>query len=277
MEYEAEFVILKNLLFELIESQNGRSIEPGQEWLNDAQILSIKLFRHLASMQNVANGATMEARNNLVVPYIDHASVKVIARAALETYLVFFYIYGTDERTVALFRHNTWHLGGLIDRQKYSVFSGEAREVAAQEAEVIERLKAAIEQSPHFLEYTQKQRQELLVGYWRVGSGWSDLAIRAGFHERYFRNIYNYLCGYSHSSYASALQVGQALSFDDQEMLTRATISIGVVIMAHFAFTYPCIFADAGDVLATNPEGKTIAEMWRFGREEMAHIYDEQT
>ena len=275
MEYEVEFVILKNLLVELIESQSGRNIDLGQEWLNDAQVLSIKLFRHLASMQKVANGATMGARNNLAAPYIDHASVKVIARAALETYLVFSYIYGADERTVSLFRHNTWHLGGLIDRQKYSVIGGEARKVAAQEAEIIERLKAVIEQSPHFLEYSQKQRLELLAGYWRVGSGWSDLAIQAGFHEGYFRNIYNYLCGYSHSSYASALQIGQAQSFEDQKMLTRATISIGVVIMAHFAFTYPCIFADAGDVLATNPEGRTIAEKWRFGREDMAHLFGE--
>ena len=275
MDYEADFVILKNLIVELIESQSGKDIEPGQEWLKDAQVLAIKIFRHLSSMQNLANGATMEVRNSLAVPYIDHASVKVIARAALETYLVFFYIYGTDDRTVSLFRHNTWHLGGLIDRQKYSVFGGEAQEMAAQEMEIIERLKPEIEQSPHFLEYSQKQRQELLSGYWRVGSGWSDLATQAGFHEGYFRNIYNYLCGYSHSSYASALQVGQAQSFEDQGMLTRATISIGAVIMAHFAFTYPCLFADAGHVLATNAEGRALAEMWRFGREDMAHIYGE--
>ena len=273
MEYEVEFAILKHLLVELIESQSGRNIEPGQEWLNDAQVLSIKLYRHLDSMQNVANGTTMQVRDNPVIPYIDHASVKVMARAALETYLVFFYIYGTDDRAVSLFRHHIWHLGGLMDRQKYSVLGEEAREVAAEEAAIIERLKTRVEQSPHFLEYSPNQQRELLGGHWRVGSGWSDLATQAGFHEGYFRNIYNYLCGYSHSSYASVLQVGQAQSLEDQQMLSRATISIGVVIMAHFAFTCPTIFPGAEDVLATYQEGRAIAEMWRFGREDMVHMY----
>lgn len=277
MRYEEEFVTLIDLMVELIESKSGRDIEPGQEWLNDAQVLSVKLFRHLASMQNLAHGPMLETLDDQVVPYIDHASIKVIARVVLETYLVFFYIFGTDDRTVSLFRHMTWKLGGLTDRQKYRVIGNEEQDVMAQEGIVIERLKADIGQSRHFLTYTQRQRQRLLDGNWRVGSSWSDLATQAGFHEGYFRNIYNYLCGYSHSSYASALQVGQAQSIEAQLMLTQTTISIGVVMMAHFAFTYPRIFADAEDVLTANPESKAIAEMWRFGSEDMAHIYGEQT
>ena len=275
MEYEEEFVRLIDLYVELVESQNGLDIEPGKEWLNDAQVLSIKLFRHLASMQMLGHGATMEMRGGLKVPYVDHASVKVVARAALETYLVFFYIYGSGDASVSSFRHATWHLGGLVDRQKYNVFGEGAQEVVEQEAQAIERLKAEIRQSEQYLAYSGRQRQQLLAGNWRVGGGWSDLASQAGFHEGYFKNIYNYLCGYSHSSYASALQVGQAQSIEEQVMLTRATIGVGVVIMAHFSFTYASIFANAEDVLRRNPESMTIAESWRFGREEMARIYGE--
>ena len=275
MEHDETYAILMDLFVELVESQNGREIEPGQEWLNDAQVLSVKLYRHLASMQILSRGAIMRIRDGRVASYVDHSSVKVIARAALETYLVFFYIYGTDDRSISLFRHMTWHLGGLTDRQAYRVISEEARDIAAQEREVIERLKAEIERSEHYLTYSLKQRRAFLTGNWRVGSAWTDLATQAGIHEGYFRNIYNYLCGYSHSSYASALQVRQAESIEHRTMLTGATIGIGLVIMAHFSFVYPSVFPESADILTRNPQSKAVAETWQFGREDMIHIYGE--
>ena len=274
MKHEKEYVTLINLVFELIESQSDRNIPAGQEWLNDAQVLSIKLFRHLASMQNLAKNTTLLMRNNVVATCVDHASVKVVARAALETYLVFFYIYGTDDRSMSFLRHMTWRLGGLIDRQKYTTVGEEAEKVVAQESNAIARLITRIEQTEQFFDYSKGQREQLLAGKWRVGKSWRDLANDAGFHEEYFSTIYNYLCGYSHSSYASALQVGQARELDDQMMLARTTISIGLVIMAHFAFTYPTIFHDAGIVLENNAESTALAQTWRFGREDMAEIYE---
>ena len=51
-------------------------------------------------------------------------------------------------------------------------------------------------------------------------------------------------------------------------------MSIGVVIMAHFAFMYSSAFSSAGLVLLANAEAKRVAEKWRFGPEDMAAIYD---
>ena len=65
--------------------------------------------------------------------FVDHASVKVIARAALETYLVFFYLYGNSDRSLSEFRHKTWRLGGLADRQKYHTSTEQGREVLARD------------------------------------------------------------------------------------------------------------------------------------------------
>ena len=273
MRYEAEYSTLMDLFFQLVESQNGRDLEAGQEWRNDAQVLAVKLFRHLASMRYLAGGATVRAPDDQEIPFVDHASVHVLARAALETYLVFFYIFGTNDLELSHFRHKTWHLGGLMDRQRYNVFSDEAREICALERNVIERLKSEIEESAHFHEFSRRQRHDLLAGNWRVGSAWRDLGVQAGFHEAYFRNIFNYLCGHSHSSYASTLQLGQAQTLEDQVMLTESTISIGVVIMAHFSFTYPRVFSDADPVLASNPASRAMAALWRFGHEDMIHIF----
>jgi hypothetical protein len=85
-----DYNVLIGLMIRLVESQAGKPITKGKGWLNDSQTLSIKLFRHLVSMPCLATGATIEQNSIPTLCHIDHSSIKVIARAALETYLVFF-------------------------------------------------------------------------------------------------------------------------------------------------------------------------------------------
>ncbi|MCH9050782.1 MAG: hypothetical protein IIA72_06835 [Proteobacteria bacterium] len=273
MFYDADYSTLLDLFIRLVDSQARRKIKPGDGWLIDAEVLAKKLFRHLVSMQTLAAGATVECDGVPTVFFVDHASVKVVARAALETYLVFFYLYGNSDRSLCEFRHKTWHLGGLADRQQFYSSTSQAREVLTREKKKLEELKSEIETSPQIRSYKNKQRKKLLEGEWRIGSGWADLGSNAGFHEKYFKNIYGYLCGYSHSSYLSALQIGQAQSIKDQKMLTQPILEIGVVLMAHFAFSYSNVFSTANAVLSANPSAKRVAEKWRFGPEDMAAIY----
>jgi hypothetical protein len=214
-------------------------------------------------MQTLAAVATVEQNNPPSLRFVDHASVKVLARATLETYLVFFYLYGGGDRTLSEFRHKTWRLGGLTDRQQFHASTDEHRAVLDSEKQKIVVLKSEIESSPHIQVFTMKQRAKLLEGEWRTGKGWSELSTNAG-----------YLCGYSHSSYISALQVGQAQSIQDQQMLTQSILDIGIVIMAHFAFSYTGTFSSAGAVLSANPDAKRVAEKWRSGSEDMAAAYD---
>lgn len=273
-DQDRDYSTLLDLFMQLVQSQADRKIFAGDAWLNDAQVLARKLFGHLVSMQTIAAGATVDHGDMPAHFFIDHASVKVVVRAALETYLVFFYLYGSEDRSLSEFRHKTWKLAGLTDRQKFSVSMVQHREVLVRERESIEQLKRQIESSPHIAGYMTKQRSKLLEGDWRAGNGWVDLGRSAGFHEKYFRNIYGYLCGYSHASYLSALQVGQAESIDDQKMLTDCILGVGVVLMAHFAFSYSMTFPSAGDILTANPSAKAVAEKWQFGAEGMSEIYD---
>ena len=275
MRLQVEYLTLLELLHQLIESQSNGNIEPGNEWLNDAHVLSIKLYNHLTSMQILAQEASSKNDSGAQTNYIDHASVQVVSRAALETYLVFFYIFGTTNHSLSQFRHKTWHLAGLTDRQKYGAISEEARLKMAEEREVILRLKAEINQSEHLESFSKPQRRQLLGGYWRIGNSWKDLGENAGFHGQYFENIYNYFCGYSHSSYASVLQVRDARSRDDQQMLTGASLGVGLILMAHFVFAYARLFPKVNEVISSKPEASKLAEIFRFRPEDMANTYGE--
>lgn len=267
------YTVLLDIMVRLVESQSGQQIASGEEWRNDAQTLALKLYRHLVSMHNLSEGATVNCSNGLQLHHIDHASIIVIARAALETYLVWHYLYGQPERKLSRFRYLTWRLGGLMDRQMLLPVSQTAMEVQAKELVEIEALRAEIETFSQFQEFTQKQKRKLLAGDWKIALGTSDLALAAGFHGSYFSNVYGYLCGYSHASYISALQVGQAKTLEDQLALTRTIMGIGVVTLAHFVCAYPQQFLAAHSVLDADPKAKLIAERWAFRAEDMADTY----
>ena len=232
----------------------------------------MKLFRHLASMQTLANVVTVETIHG-AASSIDHSSIKVLCRAALETYLVFFYIYGAKDKSLSQFRHMTWRLGGLVDRQGFHAFSLESQQKLTSESAVITKLQNEILASPWLQEYTEKQQPKLLAGDWRHAKSWHTIGIDAGFHKKYFGNVYSYLCGYSHSSYLSALQVGQANSLSEQHQLAQTILSIGGVVMSYFAFTYSELFDAAKAVLRLDPASAGVADKWRLGHSEMAQAY----
>ena len=274
MSYDADYSTLLSLFMRLVDSQAGEKLGPEDAWLNDAQVLAKKLFGHLVSMQSIASVTKVDNSENQTIVFVDHPSVKVVGRAALETYLVFYYLYGNQDFSLSKFRHNTWHLAGLIDRQNHRISTLEGFETQAREKGSIEEIKEEIQTSSHFLKYTKKQRKGLLQSNWRLGISWVGIGMSAGFHEKYFRNIYSYFCGYAHSSYSSALQVREACSVKDQQMITQPILGIGVVLVAHFAFAYSSVFKQAEAVLPADRLAQGVAEKWRFGQEDMAEIYD---
>lgn len=274
MTYAPDSSTLLNLFHRLVESQAGKKIGQEDQWLNDAQVLAVKLFRHISSMQTLACGAIDPVSGSAA--FIDNSSIKVICRAALETYLVFYYLYGTKDDSLSKFRHLAWVLGGLQDRQKFHVSTQENRQLLLDERAQIEALQKEVSASPWFQQYSTKQQNKLLAGDWRIGKHWHDLAADAGFHEKYFNNIYSYLCGYSHSSYLSALQVGQARTLEVQHQLTQAILGIGVVLMSHFAFSYTELFKGAKIELDADPLAVVIAKKWHSSHEEMAKYFAPQ-
>ena len=272
MRLQADYLTLMELLFQLIEFRSGGNIEPENEWLNDAQALSIKLYDHLTSILRLAQGGSIDTSSTLQTNYIDHASVQVVTRAALESYLVFFFIYGKNNKSLSQFRHKIWRLAGLMDRQKYGGLDERGRAIIAQESEVIQQLRFEITQSEHLKRFSIKQRRQLLEGRWQVGSKWKDLAEQAGFHGQYFENKYNYFCGYSHSSYASVLQVNAARSPEAQQILTNGSLGVGLILMAHFSHNYTRLFPKVNPVIVYNEEAINLAETYRFDREDMAKL-----
>jgi hypothetical protein len=264
---------LLGLMMRLVDSQAGKNIQPSEVWRNDAQTLALKLFKHLVSMHNLAEGATIQHPDGTSLMHIDHGSIIVLARAALETYLVWHYLYGQPANSNGRYRHLTWKLGGLMDRQGLHTLTQEGLDVQAKELIQVESLREEIRTFEEFQALSQRQQNKLLAGDWKIVLGTADLAVAAGFHGTYFKNVYSFLCGYSHASYISALQIAQAKTLEDQATMTRTIMGIGVVTMAHFSCSYPKQFPTAQAVLDADVQVKTIADRWALMAEDMDTTY----
>lgn len=88
-----EFTKLKEIFGRLIEAQSGIRLEPGEGWKNHAQILLIKIFRHLESIETIFEGVQTSIGKKTFPHYVDHASIAVLARTAFETYMMFHFIF----------------------------------------------------------------------------------------------------------------------------------------------------------------------------------------
>lgn len=273
MDYSELYNKLASLLVEVIESQQGEKLKRDQH-LYYAESLAVKMFRHLASMRQLADGLTVTFPRTKF-SHVDHSSVMLLARASVETYLTFFYVFidpATENQQK--FRFKAWMLAGLMDRQKIHTNTKEGNEVKKSEARMIKALKNDLPNFDSFIKLDEKERKMILNGNWRMRNSWGNLATVAGFNDTYFKNIYGYMCGYAHSSYISVLQVSQAKSIDEQIKLSNIMLSVGVVLMSHFIFSYASLFKNAEIALDNNPEIKKLAETWRLGEDDMRHIYD---
>jgi len=269
---ESDYAQLLELLLPMVDAPAGLTIASGQEWQNDRQTLAKKLAYHLATIQAIRAGSTLRI-GEAVSSFIDHGSITVLTRAALETFIVFAYLFGGVDMETCRFRHMTWKLGGLMDRQRRIAITDAGRMTLASERPQVAALLLDVESHGVFSTLSKGQQKAIVKkGDWRTGRGWAELAIEAGFNERYFRNIYDYLCDYSHSSYAAALQVGQARTMEVQAEMSRSMLGVMNLTMARFIDIYARLFDSANQVRERSP-AKGVADKWNFRPDRFDEIY----
>ena len=264
MDEQTEYKKLTTLLYEVVDSKRGMKLAENDKWLFDAETLAVKLFYHLASMLHLSFGTPLSKFSDRLLSFFDHASINVLARVAFETYFTFFFIYcdgdsSVDERK---FRHLLWKLSAPLDRQDFKVVSEEGSKKLALEKEFIAKILSELQNNKCFLALETNLRKKAKKGDWRLGKSWADLAEIAGFDKGVFRNVYKYLCSYAHAGGLSGLQIGQAISKQDQKELSTISIQFGLLLMSHFLFSYTSLFPETKSILEGDEEGYMLANKW---------------
>lgn len=269
---EQRYAGFLQLAMAMVDAQAGMPVPDGCGWQVDRQALVKQFTFHLHAIHALSAGSTLVIRGARA-QYLDHGSIKVLARAAVEAYIVFAYIFGDTRDDVNRYRHLTWVFGGLMDRQKHTATLEESRQKQATERVQVDQIRSEIERDPLFLQLAEKSRKVLMKkADWSMGLQWHELAVAVGFNEQYFRNMYSYLCGYSHSSYAAALQVRDARSYEVQHQLAKSILGMLVTVMAHFLTRYAAMFESAARLLSESPERHWV-ERFRFTAADLEAFY----
>ena len=235
---------------------------PDMVWLTYTQPLAAKLFQHLGSLFYLTRGTNLPKLADTNIGYIDYPSVTVLARAAFETFLTFHYIFvAPSTMEEKRFRYKIWEIGGLRDRQRFTLFTEEGIEKQQSEKKQLEHLLKEIKTTSFYNQLDNRLQKETRRGNWKYKKSWADLAEIAGFDRIYFNNVYCYLCSYAHTSNLSVLQIGQATNRNIQSKFAETWLGLGLILMGRFIFSYVSIYPKASSVLTAFPDAARTAKI----------------
>lgn len=264
IDYKKDLNILLNYFIEIANSIKGEKIN-GSKGIEFAEPIAKKTFSHISSLYSLSKGVKMILKDNSHIEFIDHSSITVLLRAALESYLTFNHLYiAPMDNSEKTFRFHCWDLAGFIERKDFKTESDWAKKRKENEIKLILEKKEIIKDHELFLELTPKQQTQLLEkGKWKINKSWSDLAIGANLDKGFFSDLYSFLCGYAHTGRLSTLQIKQAKTLSEQHEMVKSLIGFSLVILSKQIYDYAKVIPSVFPALNSNKEGKTVSETWK--------------
>jgi len=259
-EREAELIRLLQLLIKVVEINTGKPIPNNDKRLFDAEGLAIKYFTHALSFLQLYRGTTIP---ELKANFFDPSSANVVARAALESFLVFHDIFlstnAPDEKDL---KHTAWVLYGLLERSKSPGFSPEAKKVIIESREKAESLRNKLKNNPVFCALSEESKKKILKGReWRLHT-WREMTVAAGLSEIHANTFYKFLCGHAHASNISVTQIHQAQTAQDQRSICGATLNVMNISTANMIFAYAEVFPESRRILESEANAAERARFW---------------
>jgi hypothetical protein len=203
-----------------------------------------KYLQHFLSVLHLSKGTTVKVMGDQKIFY-DMSSINVLIRAALETYLLFYYIYadGSDNDTTE-YRFWSWLREGLLDRQRARPTSETGIAKLREEKEEIRIIEDKISSNKCFKSLSGKQRKiYMTTGKWRYRS-WKELAKSAGFSDSLSERIYSFLSGYAHSESISVIQLATSPDYSTAKELNSIMLKFLFMSCGLFINSFIKVFSD---------------------------------
>lgn len=222
----------------------------------------MKFVYHLASILTLEQGSLFSKTDARKRTH-DYSSIVVLLRAALETFLTYYYVFCDSSKADELeFRYYNWLVDGLGFRQRIDVsFSRELLEKQARERAEIDEAISKIKETEVFGTLSDKQKRVVVEKLEWMRPGWSDILIRAGFAEYWSRIFYALYSTYAHTSSQSIMQFKDATVRNEGSGLSSAFA--GLVHKAAALFTE--YYMKGFDLAGSLSEGQMeMLEAWTW-------------
>ena len=259
MQKEEDYIYLLKIFADVVEAnkdtpagQDGKSI--------DAEGLSRKCFFHMSSLIYLWRSTNIP---EFGFSFFDSGSINVIARAALESFLIFHCVFvePTTEKEKD-FRYLTWQLADLMERQRYDALSPQGKIKLEEEKTYIEKIKGKIQQNQIYSNLKNKQQVAVLEKRkWRFKT-WTEIGISAGLSEDHAKSCYRFMCSYAHSGNMSVFQLNQANTAEQQKLIGNAAMDLAMITMAFFIKSYCLLFKKSKEFFEKEEDYCNHVSMW---------------
>ena len=255
------YLQLLDLSYQVIQSLAGKpSTDPR---LPDCQQLADKLFFHAATIYWLRQGTKAPGPHfpNGEAWFYDFASVAVIARTALETYLTLFEVFfepTTDDEFE--FNHALWQLSGFVIRENFVPSDSALQPQVAKLQQEIANMRTRLRKTQKFNSLTPREQKDVLKGKRR--RDWTSVAKAAGFGEQTIRQMYAYYSGYVHADGLSGVQIVDAKTAQDQIGYIETHMTTVMMVMSKLIIEYANKFSEARAICDKNPVAFYRAQVW---------------
>lgn len=248
-----QYLEMLDLAYEVAQALRGKPATDKR--LPDCQQLGGKLCLHALTIYHLSQGTRAPIPLSLEggASFLDHASIAVLTRAALETYLVLFEVFfepASDDDSE--FAHALWKLSGFVLRETYDPTGPTPPEVQA--------LRARLQNTGRFRSLTLPQQRDTLRG--RRDRDWSAVARAAGFGENTLRMLYKYYSGYVHADGLSGAQIADADTLKVQREHAFRHMQVVMIVLAKMILNYADRFAESRQVCGKRPTTYYLAQIY---------------
>ena len=245
MDSKQEYRKLLDLLARVIHASEGFSISDisDGERLWDADGLAKKFFTHALTVLYLSH-RTKQELPSFKFSFIDSASIDVLTRATMETFLVFHYVFFAPQtKEEKDYRYWAYKAAGITERQSIPIITEETRRTLDNDRLVLDKLRDKLKSNAVFQNLTETQKTRFFEGkernLWRWKPdvkkvlSWQEIATDAGFSEMLASHMYRHLSGYVHSGSLSVLQINQAYENKEENRLIEASIGTINIVAAN--------------------------------------------
>lgn len=268
-DYKTDFDLLIDAAIQIGNMMQGVKVEKSPVQFHLAEGLGKKIINHTLSARNLIQGYQLNLLGSRYEPKVDIASIAVLTRAAMETYLTLNHVFVAKEceKTREL-RFKSWDLAGYIERADFTAKDPEHIKLKEKEVERANHRIQELEELEAYQELNSKKKNQIIRGNWRAGASWYDLAIESGFNSNYFSQQYKYLCSYAHSGRLSVIQIQQNETLKKQQDMAEPFMGTLMMILAKNMIDYIKIFPNLEPV-KQNKNLYPIIFLWKEIAERM--------
>ncbi|MBL8097839.1 MAG: hypothetical protein JNK81_01580 [Anaerolineales bacterium] len=257
---QKEYLKLFDLTYHVTQSLEGTKY-PDKRFY-DCNKLAFKLFSHAATIYWLRQGTSAPFPNPSGTSFFDSASVAVITRSILETYLTMFELFfetiSDDERE---FRHACWLLNGLVIRENFTPINPEHNNKIKNSQIQIKKLRERIQDTKVYRYLSDKNKKRVLQGK-SVPRELETRLKKAGFAPLTTQKMYQYLSSYIHSDGLSAIQLMDLKTRESQEKNIDGFMNISMIVMSKMILAYSNLFDTAKIACMDRPEAFQLANMY---------------